>query len=174
MPGSPDSKSEPSRLLRALRAAGKEPLGDAFDLLRLLWTIEHDLQVASRQTEAKVGVTGPQLAVLRYVGLFPGLSPSALAEILQLHPSTLSGVFKRLVAKSALERHADPSDGRRVVLRLTDVGRELITTKGHVEAALERVVSSMPSEKVRAAEEVLQAIARELEAEIPSPVPPGE
>ena len=163
-----------SPLLRAISEAEKDAPGDALDLMRLLWTIEHNLQIASRQTEGRIGVTGPQLAVLKFVGLFPGISAGKLSEILRLHPSTLTGVFKRLVAKGALARNDDPADGRRAIFHLTAMGRELIAAQGTIESSLQRVTRRLPAGSLRAAEAVLQAIADELEADFPSTGSPGE
>ena len=49
-----------------------------------------------KRMEQRSGVTGPQRLVLRVVGLFPGISAGALARLLHVHPSTLTGVLHRL------------------------------------------------------------------------------
>ena len=59
-------------------------LPDVLQFMRLLWAIVHALQMQSKEMSKAVGVTGPQRLVLRVVGLFPGVSPGTLAEI--LHP----------------------------------------------------------------------------------------
>jgi DNA-binding MarR family transcriptional regulator len=76
--------------------------------MRLLWSIEHGLQRMSKRMENEIGITGPQRLVLRVVGQFPGLSASELAHIIRLHPSTITGVPQRLVARGLLERQRDP------------------------------------------------------------------
>ena len=86
--------------------------------MRLLWSIEHGLQRMSKRMENEIGITGPQRLVLRVVGQFPGLSASELAHIVRLHPSTITGILQRLVARGLLERQRDPSDTRRARLRL--------------------------------------------------------
>jgi DNA-binding MarR family transcriptional regulator len=62
--------------------------------------------------EAAHGVTGPQRLVLRMVGRFPGIAAGRLSEILHVHPSTLTGILKRLEARELLQRKADPRDAR--------------------------------------------------------------
>ena len=54
--------------------------------------------------ESELGITGPQRLVLRVVGQFPGLSAGELAHIVRLHPSTITGILQRLVARGLLER----------------------------------------------------------------------
>ena len=67
--------------------------------------------------ESELGITGPQRLVLRVVGRFPGLSAGELAHIVRLHPSTITGILQRLVARKLIERERDPSDNRRTRLR---------------------------------------------------------
>ena len=88
-------------------------LDPVLDFMRLLWSIEHGLQRMSKRMENEIGITGPQRLVLRVVGQFPGLSASEVAHIVRLHPSTITGVLQRLVARGLLERQRDPSDTRR-------------------------------------------------------------
>src|ERR1019366_2492668 len=94
------------------------PLGPVLDFMRLLWAIEHGLQRMSKRMEGELGITGPQRLVLRVVGQFPGLPAGELAHIVRLHPSTITGILQRLVARGLLERQRDPSDSRRARLRL--------------------------------------------------------
>src|ERR1041384_3036504 len=90
----------------------KYQLDPVLDFMRLLWSIEHGLQRMSKRMEGELGITGPQRLVLRVVGRFPNLSASELAHIVRLHPSTITGILKRLVARGLLERTADPADTR--------------------------------------------------------------
>src|SRR5579864_2490352 len=115
----------------------KYPLDSVLDFMRLLWSVEHGLQRMSKRMEAELGITGPQRLVLRIVGRFPGLSAGELAHIVRLHPSTITGILQRLVARGLLERERDPGDSRRARLRLN--GRALAytrTSSGTVEQAV--------------------------------------
>jgi DNA-binding MarR family transcriptional regulator len=140
-------------------------LDRALDFLRLLWAVEHGLQRASKRMEATLGVTGPQRLVLRIVGRFPGLSAGELARIVLLHPSTITGILQRLVSRGLLVRERDPEDSRRVRLRLTQ--RALTFTRvsqGTVERAVNRALGRIAAPDVRAAQEVLSAVADALHA----------
>jgi DNA-binding MarR family transcriptional regulator len=137
------------------------PLDPVLDFLRLLWSIEHGLQRMSKRMEAELGITGPQRLVLRVVGQFPGLSAGALAHIVRLHPSTITGILQRLVARGLLERERDPSDSRRARLRLK--ARAFAYTRssaGTVEKAVTQALKRVGASDVRAARRVLLEVAR--------------
>jgi MarR family transcriptional regulator, organic hydroperoxide resistance regulator len=140
------------------------PLGAVLDFMRLLWAVDHALQSASKRMESAFGMTGPQRLVVRIVGRFPGISAGRLAEILHVHPSTLTGILKRLEARAILQRRPDPRDARRALFMLTAKGRKLDTVRtGTVEQAVRRVLLKDPL-KVGAAQEVLASLSGELEA----------
>ncbi|MEP7306678.1 MAG: MarR family winged helix-turn-helix transcriptional regulator [Acidobacteriota bacterium] len=140
------------------------PLDASLDFMRLLWSVEHGLQRVSKRMENEIGITGPQRLVLRIVGQFPDLSPKELAQIVHLHPSTITGVLQRLVDKSLLDRNNHPSDGRRVRLRVRREGKRFTSqATGTVEAAVGDALSRLPRDHVRRAREVLWAIAKALD-----------
>lgn len=154
-------------LFRAIVALQGERPGEVLDILRLMWTIEHDLNVLSQRMEGHQGIPGSHRAVLRYVSLFPGVSAGKLSELLQLHPSTLSGVFKQLAAKNLLERREDPDDARRARLYPTPTGLAVLgESVGTVDAVIERVVARSTPAELNATREVLQRLALELQAEL--------
>jgi DNA-binding MarR family transcriptional regulator len=140
------------------------PLGAVLDFMRLLWAVDHSLQSASKRMESTFGVTGPQRLVVRIVGRFPGIAAGRVAEILHVHPSTLTGILKRLESRGILQRRSDPRDARRALFGLTPKGRKLDTLRtGLVEQAVRRVLTSEP-QKVASAQEVLAALSTELDA----------
>ncbi|HUJ24719.1 MAG TPA: MarR family transcriptional regulator, partial [Myxococcales bacterium] len=105
----------------------------------------------------------PQRLVVRIVGRFPGIAAGRVAEILHVHPSTLTGILKRLEGRGILQRKADPRDARRALFSLTPKGRKLDTIRtGAVEQAVRRVLAVDPS-KVAAAQEILAALSHELD-----------
>ncbi len=147
-------------------ADGLPPLGEVLDFLRLLWSIDHGLQTTSKRMESTLGVTGLQRMVLRLVGRFPGISAGNLARILHVHPSTLTGVLKRLEDKQLVTRSSDPLDARRALFSLTAKGRMMdVPTTGTVESAVQRSLEKVPQAKIAAARELLQALAGELTTE---------
>ena len=139
------------------------PLGAVLDFMRLLWAVDHALQSASKRMEARFGVTGPQRLVVRIVGRFPGIAAGRVAEILHVHPSTLTGVLSRLVAHGLLARRGDAADRRRMILTLTEKGKAINrSTSGTVEAGVRRMLGSISKTDLEAAERVLRRLAADL------------
>jgi MarR family transcriptional regulator, organic hydroperoxide resistance regulator len=138
-------------------------LGEVLEFMRLLWAVDHGLQSTSKRMESTLGLTGPQRLVVRLVGRFPGITAGRLAQIMHVHPSTLTGVLKRLEKRGLLERKSDPLDGRKALFALTEPGRALdIPSEGTVEAAVARAISRMSKARLVGAQDVLTALAEEL------------
>jgi DNA-binding MarR family transcriptional regulator len=138
-------------------------LDPILDFMRLLWSIEHGLQRMSKRMESDIGVTGPQRLVLRVVGQFPGLSASELAHIVRLHPSTITGILQRLVARGLLERQRDPVDTRRARLRLKPSALvHTRSSRGTVEKAVREALDQVGAANVQAARRVLSEVAERL------------
>jgi len=140
-------------------------LPDVLQFMQLLWAVVHTLERTSKRMKSEIGVTGPQRLVLRVAGLFPGLSAGALASTLRLHPSTLTGVLKRLVAQGLLSRSDDPRDRRRAVLRLTPRGRRANSSRrATVESAVGDALGAVSPRDRAATRRVLERLARHLDA----------
>lgn len=138
-------------------------LGEVLDFMRMLWAIDHGLQTTSKRMESTLGVTGLQRMVIRLVGRFPGISAGHLARLLHVHPSTLTGVLKRIQDRQLVTRTADPRDARRALFTLTARGRTLdVPTTGTVESAVQRALEKIPQAKINAARDILVALAEEL------------
>ncbi len=145
--------------------ASSRRLGEVLELMQLLWALDHGLQSTSKRMAVTLGITGPQRLVIRIVGQCPGISAGILADILCVHPSTLTGVLRRLELRKILYRKQDPEDGRRALLSLTDKGRTLdILRSGTVEAAVRRGLSKIPPRKIEHARDVLRVLATELQS----------
>ncbi len=138
-------------------------LGPVLEFMRALWALDHALQSASKRMEARVGVTAPQRLVVRIVGRFPGISAGEVAEILHVHPSTLTGVLKRLEARKVILRRVDPGDARRHLLALTARGRDLDALRsGTIEEVVRQVLRDLPPEAVRSARTLAEALTAAL------------
>jgi DNA-binding MarR family transcriptional regulator len=138
-------------------------LGDVLDFMSLIWRVDHALQRTSKRMEAGLGVTGPQRLVIRIVGRFPGITAGHLAQLLHVHPSTLTGILKRLEKQRLVQRRSDPRDGRRSLLALTPEGRRFdVETEGTVEAAIQNVLHEAPQAQIDATRALLTAISTAL------------
>ncbi len=135
-------------------------LDPVLDFLQCLWAIEHGLQQTSKRMEATIGVTGPQRLVLRIVSQHPGLSARELADIVYLHPSTITGILRRLVNRGLLIREQDPQDKRRVRLWLKPEAKAFTrSSAGTVERAVRQTLARATEREVRDARAVLAVLA---------------
>jgi DNA-binding MarR family transcriptional regulator len=138
-------------------------LGSALDFMRLLWAMDHGLQRRSKRMEVEIGVTGMQRVVIRLIGRFPGVTAGRLAELIHVHPSTLTGVLKRVVERGFVARERDPADARIARFALTAEGGKIDGSQaGTVEAAVRRALARLDPSLVDSARVVLHALAEEL------------
>lgn len=116
-----------------------------------------------------IGVTGPQRLAIRIIGRFPWISAGELAAILHIHPSTLTGILRRLEARHLLLRRIDARDARRALLRLTSEGKRFDGRQaGTIEAVVEKVLAQCTRQEIEATSRVLARLAAALEAETES------
>jgi DNA-binding MarR family transcriptional regulator len=139
-------------------------LGEVLDFLRLIWGVDHALQKASKRMKSTLRVTGPQRLVIRIASRFPGLPAGRIAELLRVHPSTLTGILKRLERQGLIRRRDDPKDGRRTLVGITEKGRAIeAAASGTVEAAVQEVLAGASTQQIDGARTVLAMLAEALE-----------
>jgi MarR family transcriptional regulator, organic hydroperoxide resistance regulator len=144
---------------------GPPALGDALDFLRLLWALDQELEATSRGMERRIGVRGPQRLAVRLIGRFPGLPAGHLAELLHVHPSTVSGLLAKLQHQGLITRQPDPRDRRRVRLGLTERGRALDVQAGEtIEATVAALLEQMKPDEIAVAREMLERLTERLQA----------
>ncbi len=73
----------------------------------------------------EVGLTGPQLTVIKLLETFGDLSLSNLSERIRAQNSTVTGIIDRMEREGLVSRERSASDRRVVYIRLTDKGRRL-------------------------------------------------
>jgi DNA-binding MarR family transcriptional regulator len=138
-------------------------LGDALVFMQVLWAVAHGLESASKRMHAELGITGPQRLVLRIIGHHDRISAGALAEIMHIHPSSLTGMLQRLEQAELIRRESDPFDRRRALLELTRKGMRLNDQRrGTIEAVIDDALGQLSKERVATAKAVLGAIAAAL------------
>lgn len=138
-------------------------LGKTLQFMQLLWELTHSLHSLSKHMEATIGVTGPQRLALRIIGRRPGISAGELSTTLRIHPSTLTGILRRLEERRAVRREADPYDARRARLFLASTGKDLDGERGStVEAAVRRALTKADPRDLEGARRVLRAVIDEL------------
>lgn len=143
----------------------EDGLGSGLDFLRELWALDHALQKLSKRMERTIGVSGPQRLALRLVARFPGLPAGRLARLLHLHPSTVSGLVKRLSDRGLVHRSSDGPDRRRTQLRVTPAGIELLSlSQPTIESAVLQALARVPPRRIEAALKVMASVSVSLAA----------
>jgi DNA-binding MarR family transcriptional regulator len=142
-----------------------ESLGDALAFMQVLWALAHGLESSSKRMHAELGVTGPQRLVLRIVGHHGRIAAGQLAEVLHVHPSSLTGILKRLEEAELLRRESDPFDRRRALLALTKRGQRLNDQRdGTIESVVAGALTKVSKERVSVTKAVLGSVALALAA----------
>ena len=82
-----------------------------------------------RQLQVEGELTLPETAALSRLDREGPATAAALARRDQITPQSMGAILGSLEARGLVARAADPLDGRRVILSLTDAGRDLLGSK---------------------------------------------
>jgi DNA-binding MarR family transcriptional regulator len=110
------------------------------------------------------------------VGTDGPLTPTALAELLELPLSTVTFRLRRLERRGHAERLDNPADGRSFLIRLTPQGRALLNrARPRFRAYAEAVEARLGDEKTTSLRESLVELRAAIDAElgVTSPEPAG-
>jgi DNA-binding MarR family transcriptional regulator len=110
------------------------------------------------------------------VGADGPLTPTALAELLELPLSTVTFRLRRLERRGHAERLENPTDGRSFLIRLTPQGRALLNrARPRFRAYAEAVEARLGDEKTTSLRESLVELRAAIDAElgVTSPEPAG-
>jgi DNA-binding MarR family transcriptional regulator len=139
-------------------------LGPDLDILRELWALDRALQRGSKRMEKTLGVNGPERLALRLIDHYPGLTAGRLARLLHLHPSTVTGLLRRLTDRGLVSRTSDGPQRRRAQYRITDDGLELLSRPmPTIESAVMRTLQGLSTQRVGVALRLLASLAVGLE-----------
>lgn len=89
----------------------------------------------ARQVPVEGGLTMPERSALSRLDRAGPTTSSALAREAQITAQAMGATLNALRTRGLVERRPDPEDGRRVVLTVTDAGRQALKDKrnGRVE-----------------------------------------
>jgi DNA-binding MarR family transcriptional regulator len=79
-----------------------------------------------RQVHAEGELTLPETAALARLDRGGPTTASALARQEQISPQSMGATLGGLEARALIERRADPADGRRAVISLTEAGQKVL------------------------------------------------
>lgn len=134
-------------------------LGEALEIMRVLWAVDHALHQRSKLMHRQIGITGEQRLALRLASHAPGLSAGDLASLLHVHPSTLTGMLTRLSARGYMKARADRRDRRRLQLEVTPKGMKMLKDAGTtVETAVSSVLAATSDDQLRTVRTFLEKL----------------
>lgn len=117
----------------------------ALEVLQQFRVIYGSMRQYFRELEESCGLPGSQTWVLQEVERTPEIGITDLAGRLGIHQSTCSILVEKLVAKGYLVKQKMTKDQRRIGLRLSASGEELIARlPGPAEGVLPEALSNIP------------------------------
>lgn len=139
---------------------------EVLEFIRVMWAVDHELQRVSKRMVGRMGLTAPQRLAVRFIGLHDGLTQGKLAELLHLHPGTVTGIVRYLEDERLITRTRGVEDARQMSLTLTRKGQQLNRRrKGTVEAAVRRTAATITAQQLATAAAVMGLLARNLSEE---------
>ena len=96
------------------------------ELLVALRRVIRAIDLRSKQLSKEIGLTGPQLLVMREIGKMPGTMVRDIAHNINLSPATVTSILDRLEGKELVKRVRSTEDKRRVSVYLTDSGLDAV------------------------------------------------
>ena len=110
--------------------------------------VEGDLTLSETSALARLDRGGPT-------------TPGALAKREQISPQSMGATLAALEGRGLIERAADPDDGRRAVMSITDAGLELLRNRRN--AKVQQLARALSADFSPAERDQLAAVAPLLE-----------
>ena len=88
--------------------------------------IIRSIDMNSKKLVKRVGLTGPQLMILREIAVRNDITPGEIATAVSLSQATVTGILERMEKRELLTRKRSENDKRRSLVRLTELGRQTI------------------------------------------------
>jgi DNA-binding MarR family transcriptional regulator len=114
-----------------------------------------------RQVHGEGELTLPESSALVRLERGGPATPSALARLEQISPQSMGATLAALESRGLIERHADPADGRRSVMSVTEAGRQVLGDRRN--ARTEQLARALSAGFTRPELEQLIAVAPLLE-----------
>ena len=131
------------------------------------------VDVHSHRLSAVYKITSPQLLCLRTLVDDGPLTPSALAKLLHLSPSTVVGIVDRLEQKELAVRERSMVDRRQVLIHVTAAGVDLVkSVPSPLQHRLAEGLASLPEDELITIGKSLEQLVELLELEKSEEVAP--
>ena len=138
-----------------------EPDRMAQEIVRALRRIMRSMDISSRKLIAAHGLSIPQLLCLQHLREFGPLTSGALAKTMALSPPTVTGILDRMEMRGLVHRERRPEDKRRVLVALTQTGRNLADdTPSSLNDQLAQALAELPSQDSAAIHDAIAKLER--------------
>ena len=84
------------------------------------------IDMNSKKLVKRVGLTGPQLVILQEISSLGEVTAGEIARAVSLSQATLTGILERMEKRGLLTRRRSEHDKRRVMVRITDSGKQIL------------------------------------------------
>ncbi len=98
----------------------------ANEVLVTLRQITRALDLYSQSLVKKIGLTGPQLFIIKELSLNEQITPGMLARYMSISQATITSMIDRLEAKGFVKRQRDVYDRRKVKIELLEPGKQIL------------------------------------------------
>jgi DNA-binding MarR family transcriptional regulator len=109
-------------------AVQSDAAGITKNVLVAIRKIMQSTAMNSRSLVKRVGLTGPQLMVLREVAASGEVSVGEVAKVISLSQGTVTGILERMEKRELVTRRRSETDRRRVMVAATAAGKQLLET----------------------------------------------
>jgi DNA-binding MarR family transcriptional regulator len=135
----------------------------AMEVLRQFRRVFGTVRRHFRAVEQACGLSGSHAWMLREIGRHPGLGLSDLASRLSIHASTASQLVEKLVRARLVLKSRRPEDQRRIGLRLTPRGEQVLAQAPEpAEGLLPGALIALPDRTLRSLHGGLAALLQEI------------
>jgi DNA-binding MarR family transcriptional regulator len=114
-----------------------------------------------RQARAEGELSLPESSALSRLDRGGPATSAALARLEQISPQSMGATLGSLEARGLIERHADPEDGRRAVMSVTEAGLQALRDRRN--AGTEQLARALATGFTRSELNQLMAVAPLLE-----------
>jgi len=84
------------------------------------------IELNSKRLVKRVGLTGPQLVILQEITRSGEVTAGEIARAVSLSQATVTGILERMEKRGLLARQRSDRDKRRIMVRITESGRQII------------------------------------------------
>ena len=118
-----------------------------------------------RQVQPEGDLTLPETSALARLDRGGPATPSELARLERISPQSVGATIAALEARRLVERRADPADGRRAVISLTEAGSQILRSRRnarteHLATALSAGFSPSELNQLKAAAPLIERLAQ--------------